>query len=290
MFCFSQILEFVLGFYFFFNLGVYQVNIDSDQQKVTVQGSVDSENLVKKLVRAGKHAELWSQKTNQTQKQKSPCIKDDKNNKGKKMSAMKGIESLKNKQKFSFEEEDDDEDEDYNEGDEMQMMRNKMNNLALLKQQAEANSKKGNVPMNNNAAAANANGNGNSRGGKKGNQDQKTFAPMKMNNEQHLGGQNISHDAAKRANDINAMMNLAGFNGNGGALGGNSGGFPFHGGATGHIPSPLMMNRQPQMMYNRSPFVQPSTGYYYNYGHGYGGEHASAHMFSDDNTSSCRIM
>lgn len=284
------VLEFILGGFIVFDLGVYQVNIDSDQQKVTVQGSVDSANLVKKLLRAGKHAEVWSQKTNQTQKQKPPCIKDDKNNKGKKQNTTKGIEPLKD--------EDDGEGDDEDEGDKMQqLIRNKMNHLAHLKQQAEANSKKGNA----NAATSNGNGNNNGRngGGKKGNQDQKAFAAMKMmNNEhqqqqqQHFGGLNINNDA-KRANDISAMMNLAGFNGNVGMLGGNS-------------ASPMMMNlhnrhgfqqQVPQMMYNRSPFVQPSTGYYYNYGyglpdhgHGYGGQHSSDHMFSDDNTSSCSIM
>ncbi|KAJ6312649.1 hypothetical protein OIU77_014215 [Salix suchowensis] len=37
--------------------GVYQVNIDAEQQKVTVSGTLDTETLIKKLVRAGKHAE-----------------------------------------------------------------------------------------------------------------------------------------------------------------------------------------------------------------------------------------
>lgn len=262
---------------------------------------------------------------------------------------MKGIESLKNKPKLKFpfisEEEDDclddDDDEDYEE-EEMQLIRDKINQLGLLKQQAEANAKKGNGAMNNNAAAAN----GNHKSGKKGNPiqnmvmkanpgggiDQKTLAAMKMNNEQQFAGANTNHPAeGKRANDISTMMNLAGFHGNGAnnvaaVLGGNSngiggsggfqvpannvfqgapGGFPFHGLAAGHNPSSMMMNlqnrhafQQPQMMYNRSPFVPPSTGYYYNYGPvpynfpdpGYGGDHSATHMFSDENTSSCTIM
>lgn len=41
------------------NLGVYKVDIDAEQQKVTVTGNVDSTILIKKLVRLGKHAELW---------------------------------------------------------------------------------------------------------------------------------------------------------------------------------------------------------------------------------------
>nr|GLL32259.1 heavy metal-associated isoprenylated plant protein 37 [Ipomoea trifida] len=39
--------------------GVYQVSIDDEQQKVSVAGSVEAPTLIKKLVRAGKHAELW---------------------------------------------------------------------------------------------------------------------------------------------------------------------------------------------------------------------------------------
>ncbi|XP_023761533.1 uncharacterized protein LOC111909972 [Lactuca sativa] len=39
--------------------GVYSVDIDSDQQKVKVSGDVDSTTLINKLVKSGKHAELW---------------------------------------------------------------------------------------------------------------------------------------------------------------------------------------------------------------------------------------
>jgi hypothetical protein len=41
--------------------GVYSVAIDVDNQKVSVTGDVDSDTLIKKLTRGGKHAELWSQ-------------------------------------------------------------------------------------------------------------------------------------------------------------------------------------------------------------------------------------
>ncbi|KAM3760278.1 hypothetical protein ACB098_01G181400 [Castanea mollissima] len=44
--------------------GVYKVRIDADEQKVTVTGSVDSAILINKLVRSGKHAELWSPSSN----------------------------------------------------------------------------------------------------------------------------------------------------------------------------------------------------------------------------------
>lgn len=39
--------------------GVYSVDIDSEQQKVNVSGNVDSNILINKLIKSGKHAELW---------------------------------------------------------------------------------------------------------------------------------------------------------------------------------------------------------------------------------------
>ncbi|XP_057772299.1 heavy metal-associated isoprenylated plant protein 35-like [Salvia miltiorrhiza] len=42
--------------------GVYTINIESQQQKVTVTGNVDAQTLIKKLVKTGKHAELWPEK------------------------------------------------------------------------------------------------------------------------------------------------------------------------------------------------------------------------------------
>ncbi|KAI8541920.1 hypothetical protein RHMOL_Rhmol08G0098000 [Rhododendron molle] len=39
--------------------GVYKVEIDTDQDKVTVTGTVDSDTLIKKLEKSGKHAEIW---------------------------------------------------------------------------------------------------------------------------------------------------------------------------------------------------------------------------------------
>lgn len=358
--------------------GVYQVQIDSELQKVTVSGSVDSATLIKKLVRAGKYAELWSQKTNQNQKQKNNNAKDDKN-KGQKQGMVKGLEAFKNQQKFpAFSSEEDEyyfetDDEDEEDDEEMRFLREKANQLQMLKQQAAnannarksigAMSGNSNGKMNN---ACNANNSGKKGGpnqnmGMKDNPngiEQKTMAGLKLNSA-HLGeGLNLNLGDAKRANDIGAMMNLAGFNGNSAnvgsatVLGSNNsnglGGFPVqsnnmipgssaafsNGGlATGQYPSsllmnmngfnnhpspsPLMMNmnmqarqamqQQPQMMYHRSPFIPPNTGYYYNhsgyspqhysYSYGlpsyppHGDDHSAAHMFSDDNTtSSCSIM
>nr|XP_010914416.1 heavy metal-associated isoprenylated plant protein 36 [Elaeis guineensis] len=42
--------------------GVYKTTIDSQQQKVVVTGNVEAETLIKKLLKNGKHAELWPEK------------------------------------------------------------------------------------------------------------------------------------------------------------------------------------------------------------------------------------
>ncbi|KAG6394814.1 hypothetical protein SASPL_145404 [Salvia splendens] len=42
--------------------GVYTTKIDSEQGKVTVSGNVDPNTLIKKLIKNGKHAELWGAK------------------------------------------------------------------------------------------------------------------------------------------------------------------------------------------------------------------------------------
>lgn len=226
--------------------GVFQVNIDSEQQKVTVSGNVDSGTLIKKLVKAGKHAELWSQNnTNQTQKQQNPiCIKD--NNKNNKNQKQQGV--IKNQQKFNlvpeeldYPDEDDEDDDGYDAEEEAKIMLDGARQMALMRQQAEAN---------NNAkkaiAAAMANGkvnnNSNAGNGKKtgpiqnmpmkgnpgnGGIDPRTMAAMKMNMNMnmnntaaaaHLGSNVNLGEAAKMGmvggNDINAMMNLAGFHGN----------------------------------------------------------------------------
>uniref|UniRef100_A0A7N0U8V1 HMA domain-containing protein n=1 Tax=Kalanchoe fedtschenkoi TaxID=63787 RepID=A0A7N0U8V1_KALFE len=39
--------------------GVYMISIDSKQQKVTVTGNIEPEILIRKLMRTGKHAEMW---------------------------------------------------------------------------------------------------------------------------------------------------------------------------------------------------------------------------------------
>ncbi|KAI5573747.1 hypothetical protein BDE02_10G101500 [Populus trichocarpa] len=209
--------------------GVYQVNIDAEQQKVTVSGTVDTATLIKKLVRAGKHAEVWSQKSNQ--KQNNNCIKDDKSNKSQKQGLVKGLEAFKNQQKFpAFSSEEDDDyldDEEDDDGDDLGFLG--PSQLGLLRQHImDANKAKKGIgaipPASNNGNEMKNLVNGNA--GKKGNPnqnmgmkvnpggiDQKTMAALQMKNAQ-LGGGNISAGEGKRGNDTSTMMNLAGFRGN----------------------------------------------------------------------------
>ncbi|XP_068638894.1 heavy metal-associated isoprenylated plant protein 37-like [Aristolochia californica] len=338
--------------------GVYTVNVDAEQQKVTVSGNVDSATLIKKLIRAGKHAELWSQKSNQNQKlQQANCIKDDRSAKDQKQGLMKGLKALKNQQKFlSFsddEDEDDfDDDEDEDEEEEFRFLREKANRLGLLKQINDANAKKA-VQINQNQ---NKGGPGNGNVGKKlgggGNPNQNVGLKnpngieqkninvggnSKMNAGLHLGGSlNPNIGEAKKLMELNMNPTGLGLQGHGGGMGGltgNSGGFQvqqpsafqangssangfggFHQPSPGltnlqgyqHFPSPMVMNMhsrpgmmhenrnvQPQMMYHRSPYVPPYTGYYQYYpSPSYQSENADygAHMFNDDNANSCVVM
>ncbi|KAL1803406.1 hypothetical protein ACET3Z_032053 [Daucus carota] len=211
--------------------GVFQVKIDTEQQKVTVSGSVDSASLVKKLIRAGKHAEVWSNKASQNQNQKASCIKDDKNKKGPKQVTFKGIDSLKNQQqKFSSldicEEDDDfmdeDEEEEFNE-DAIRFYREKVADQMNFQRQQATNANNGRKIVGLVPNVAQNNAKMNNQGGKKGNQnmgmqgnagtgiDPKFLAALKMNNtlipgEVRGGG---------GSSDFNSTMgNFAGFQGN----------------------------------------------------------------------------
>nr|GMD16722.1 heavy metal-associated isoprenylated plant protein 37 [Ipomoea batatas] len=211
--------------------GAYLVSIDDEQQKVSVAGSVEAPTLIKKLVRAGKHAELWgSQKGTQNQKQKPSNGNDSKNNSNqnqnsaqKQQKLMKDLEALKSHQgnKFPFLQElkyemGEDEEEEFECGEATAVQ------LALLRQQtAEVNNAKnlaaganGGVRLNNGNCGNKKSGisipnqNVGMKGNSPGGIDEKTMAALRMN----LGGEG----GKIGGNDINAMMNLAGFHGNNG--------------------------------------------------------------------------
>lgn len=333
--------------------GVYSVSIDAEQQKVTVSGSVDTPTLIKKLVRAGKHAELWSQNAN-NQKQKnnnnnnssdnnSPYIKDGNKQNSKGQQQQKQNNNLIKFPSLGSEEYDGfiDEDEEGN-----RLRRNGFN-LNLLRQQQQQpvneanNGKKGNM------------GNGNE--GKKGNPNQNLGMKGNLGGggfDKNMGSMNMNANIPRldrMGNDINAMMGgLSGFQGNNNPniVGGNLSGFGglqlqpnngFHpppsscspsmmvnmnmnGGSSfnNHHPSSSMMKNRmmgmgmgmhqqqpvPQMMYQRSPYIPPNTGYYYSYNITpysymepcYGNtplapESSPPQVFNDENTSnSCSVM
>ncbi|KAG0468465.1 hypothetical protein HPP92_017793 [Vanilla planifolia] len=60
--------------------GVYKITVDAQQQKVTVTGNVDANLLIKKLCKAGKHAELWAEKNPTSQNAASASATSGKKN------------------------------------------------------------------------------------------------------------------------------------------------------------------------------------------------------------------
>lgn len=324
--------------------GVFQVLIDVEQQKVSVSGCVDSATLIKKLIRAGKHAELWSNKPNQNQKQKGSCIKDDKNN-------NKGQKQQQNFLNLSCLEGD----ECYGGVDEEEYHRLNL----LMQQNAQANRARQMLEAVN---AAQNKGKMNNQGGKRGNQNQnmgmnvnagggidpKLLAAMNLNNVQFAGVNPGEIRRGEVPNDLSSMMMenfaaLQGGNNNniaaapggiyqmqptGGIQGGSSSGLNLSNYPAYDISSypqqynnpaaaAMLMNlqnrqvmqpqAQPQMMYQRSSVVPPSTiGYYYNYNQGRyapynepvyyttstsaAADQSASHIFSDENTNSCSIM
>ena len=189
---------------------------------------MDSSTLINKLVRAGKHAELWSQKGNPSPKPKN---KEDK-------TPNKETKHLK---LTTFNCEDDEIADCVEEGDDYEVAQLQFRDL--LRQRAiEANNAgkggigisripglvAGNGKMNNNhhhLSINNKPGNGKkidpnqpmSIKNTPSEIDRKTLATLKMNNAQLFGNgrESINPGEAKRANnnDLNSMMSMAGFNG-----------------------------------------------------------------------------
>ncbi|XP_054776040.1 heavy metal-associated isoprenylated plant protein 37-like [Prosopis cineraria] len=271
--------------------GVYQVQVDAEQQKVTVSGSVDSATLIKKLARARKYAELWSQKTNQKQQKQNNnisnnnCVKNDKNQKVQKQGQVnKGLGAFNNQQKFKFpacsSEEDefyeDDDEEDYDDGDGQRFISEKPNQLNLIKQQQPASAvksaKKNDGPVN--SAASNsggkANNDNNANGGRKGGFDPKAMAALKMNSNANLGSESLSSGEPRRVtSDIGSMMSLAGFSGNlnNNANSSGFGGFQvqsnpgFQGPSSGTMPNDGLLTNQQYPSPSSSSFLMNMNGF-----------------------------
>lgn len=81
--------------------GVYNTTIDIKQQKVTVNANVDVGILINKLLKNGKHAELWPEKSEQNQKEKKPKNKEKQR---KKETGGEGNHAEKTKQTVKIEE------------------------------------------------------------------------------------------------------------------------------------------------------------------------------------------
>ncbi|KAL4385406.1 hypothetical protein GQ457_15G003890 [Hibiscus cannabinus] len=223
--------------------GVYQVNIDAEQQKVTVSGSVDSATLIKKLVRAGKHAEVWSQKPNQN---RNNCIKDDNVNKNK------GQKQVQNKFPTFISEEDDDSMDDYGAENDLKFLKpNKgVGNISA----ASRNYGK----MNNNVI--------NGNGGKNGNKNQNVGMNMNATNGNMMGLSGFNGNGGRFQIQSNNGSSATSFP-NGGqypsSLLMNTNGFNDY--PSSMMSMHAMHQHQQQMMYHRTPMVPPSTGYYYNH-------------------------
>lgn len=262
--------------------GVYSVAIDVDNHKVTVTGSVDSETLIRKLTRGGKHAELWShqkggsgnnnqghkggsssnnnqQKQQQQQQQKQAAnVSKEGNGKGSGgqkdqgkhgggvgslMQGLKAFKSQHNKHQLpdlSSEEDDDDmyddDDEDDDEfddeyEDDLRFLGDKMSQLGILRQRAEA------------AAAANAknkNGSNANVGGKKGGagapagNHHQNNQNQKMNMGAAAVNAKMGNGAQKNASGIGGLMGLNHGLGAGGAAPGIQG---YTGGGFSHPSS-----------------------------------------------------
>ncbi|XP_062025169.1 heavy metal-associated isoprenylated plant protein 36-like [Rosa rugosa] len=78
--------------------GVYTIAIDSQQHKVTVTGNVGAETLLKKLLKSGKHAELWPEpkKGKKSKKKKDNGEADGENGDEAKNSAEKNQQADEN--------------------------------------------------------------------------------------------------------------------------------------------------------------------------------------------------
>ncbi|CAL9771557.1 unnamed protein product, partial [Musa acuminata subsp. burmannicoides] len=250
--------------------GVFSVDVDVENKKVTVQGNVDSETLINKLARSGKHAQLWPQKK---QKQAAPPAKN--GNKNNKDQGKEGLKASNNRQKqlpsYSSDDEDyddssDDDEEEF--ADDVRFLDDvKQFNLLMQPNNATASAKKnGNV----NAGGSATRGGGNK--GFRGSGFHGYTGPPSHGGEQHQHPMPVNMRGYQARPSSMMSSNLGGNN--------------------------MMMmhdNRymQPQMMYLRSPQISPYTAYYNCYPSHHDQSNQSCnvtHLFSDENTKGCVVM
>ncbi|URD93814.1 Heavy-metal-associated domain [Musa troglodytarum] len=266
--------------------GVFSVSIDVEEQKVTVSGNVDCETLIRKLIKAGKHTELWTQKINQTRQLNQQHMKDanKNNNEQDKQGLMRGLKAFKSQHNklspSSSDEEDfdddddddDDEDVDYDEeeeeddDDDMQNLDSKMKQTNFMRQ---ANNAPSNTKQNGNGngkAGANAKIGCNGKGGENANQNH-----IKSPNEPQQKGTNAAANnrvasGNPKVQGNNGVMGL----GPPGLVGGNNGCLPGKAfkGYTGHPPqcggqyqSPVTANMQGYQTHPSSSMVNNLRGH-----------------------------
>ncbi|KAJ3694399.1 hypothetical protein LUZ60_009879 [Juncus effusus] len=227
--------------------GVFSVNIDVDLQKVTVVGNIDADTLIRKLNRAGKYAELWSNKPNNNNNNHSnhknsnnaPQKNQKQNNAPQnqkqvqfqnpkdqgKQNLMQGLKTFKNQHKgggkvpdiysdddLSDEFDDDDDDEEDFDEEDLRMLGEKMGQLNFLKQmnnhaQQAANNNNNHGNNNKNHGNNNAHNNNNNNGKKNANGNGKGNNDGKKN--QNVNNQN---QQGKIAN-AQSVLNFGGVNG-----------------------------------------------------------------------------
>ncbi|KAG0500141.1 hypothetical protein HPP92_000213 [Vanilla planifolia] len=245
--------------------GVYKVSIDSESQKVTVSGNVDPAFLIKRLVRSGKHAELFDQKSINPKQQLKPSlpIKEATKEINKKPGPLvlsSEDEDFDDEEDESEEEDEDDYDDDDEEEEEEELpLKEKVKIGENPKQKSPNNSQPKDIrPQANPKLVGN-------HGGVQG----KKTTMVNNSNISNLG-LNLHHQNPLLTNTRAPCTN----NGN--------------------------RFMQPQMVYNRSTQIPPYTAYYHNgspnpnpnyyvQSKEEGGDYV-VHLFSDENTSSCVIM
>ncbi|XP_062192107.1 heavy metal-associated isoprenylated plant protein 37-like [Phragmites australis] len=216
--------------------GVYSVAIDVDNHKVSVTGDVDSDTLIRKLTRGGKHAELWSQqkgsgnqghKGNNQQKQQqhqkqgaNPSKDGNKKNGGQKDQGKQGgvgsfMQDLKafksqhnNKHQLAelssedddlYDNDDDEFDDDYEE--ELRFLGDKMSQLGFHSNNHQNNHHQN---QNKNSNNANVNNNHNNANGKKSNGG---GIPNHHQNQKNVNVMNMAAANAKMGNGVQNQKN-----------------------------------------------------------------------------------
>lgn len=270
--------------------GVFSVDIDLENQKVTVQANVDSSALIEKLIRAGKHAELWPQKSsnqNNNKKQNKQAAAPAKDNKKKNKEHWK--ESNLKPSKFLHRQlpsySSDDKDYDSSNDEDCKDLEDGLHLLHQIQIQQNNLLRQGNNSTSGANKAGNKNASDESRKKAGGNENPGLNANIAALQKMMMGNGN--------ANGFQANAYHGGVQSQGPMM-------VNYQGQLAHHPSAMMRGhhsmQQPQMMYLRSPQVSPYSGYYsclpaqYNHQNNLPYNDYVTHRFCDENRGGCVIM